>query len=144
MSRALVIAYGNPLRGDDGVGWHVGERLEQAGIGAEIVCCQQLTPELAERVCEASLVLFVDASRDVAAGEISERVVEAAAEAPSRLSHACPPASLLALARLLNGASPRAYEIGIGIVDDAPGEHLSPAVAAALPEVAARIRALIA
>ena len=144
MSRALVIAYGNPLRGDDGVAWRVADLLERTPIGAEVVRCQQLTPELAERLGAAPTVIFVDASRDVAAGAVSERAIEPAGEMSTRLSHVCTPASLVALARLLYGTSPAAFEIGIGIADDGPGEDLSPAVAAALPAVAERIRALIA
>jgi hydrogenase maturation protease len=142
VSRALVIAYGNPLRGDDGAAYHVAERLQQDGLGAEIVCCQQLTPELAERLCGAGVVVFVDASRQVGAGEISVRRLEAA-DSPVRLSHVCTPSSLLTLARLLGGSPPRVYELGIGIGDDATGEHLSAPVTEAVPEAVERIQALI-
>ena len=46
----LIIGYGNPLRGDDGVGQAVARAFEaEAAIeGAEVVSCRQLTPELAE------------------------------------------------------------------------------------------------
>ena len=62
--RTLIIGYGNPLRGDDGVGWEVASRLaatipEEA---AHIMTVHQLTPELAESVSEAELVIFIDAS----------------------------------------------------------------------------------
>ncbi|MER3457723.1 MAG: hypothetical protein C4309_02925 [Chloroflexota bacterium] len=34
MTKTLVIGLGNPLLGDDGVGWHVAEGVRQALIGA--------------------------------------------------------------------------------------------------------------
>ena len=63
--RRLVIGYGNRLRGDDGVGWEVASRLAAAvpSEAAHILTVHQLTPELAEPVSEADLVIFIDASR---------------------------------------------------------------------------------
>ena len=48
--KALIIGYGNPLRSDDGFGWHAGRLLAQALAGqeAEVITCHQLTPELAD------------------------------------------------------------------------------------------------
>ena len=45
----LVIGYGNVLRSDDGVGWHVTERLASDARFASVTVLQrhQLTPELA-------------------------------------------------------------------------------------------------
>ena len=62
--RKLIIGYGNPLRGDDGVGWEVASRLAVIipSEAAHILTVHQLTPELAESVSEADLVIFIDAS----------------------------------------------------------------------------------
>jgi len=49
MPKVLVVCYGNPLRGDDGVGWIVAEKLRQMSL-PDFVAIQthiQLTPELA-------------------------------------------------------------------------------------------------
>ena len=40
----LIICFGNPLRGDDAVGWRVAERLPAADVGARVVACHALTP----------------------------------------------------------------------------------------------------
>ena len=55
----LVIGYGNELRRDDGLGPRVAASL--AGPGVRALAVRQLTPELAEEVATARLVVFVDA-----------------------------------------------------------------------------------
>src|SRR5271169_1528567 len=54
--RTLIIGYGNPLRSDDGFGWHAGRLLAQslADQDAKIITCHQLTPELAETLSQSS------------------------------------------------------------------------------------------
>ena len=76
MNNALIIGYGNPLRSDDGFGWHASRLLAQAlagqDVGAplvgalewagtrpapttvEIITCHQLTPELAEPLSQSA------------------------------------------------------------------------------------------
>ena len=65
----LVIAWGNPLREDDAVAWHVLEALRrlqprQSLPALHLRHAQQLTPEMAECVSRAAGVVFVDARRD--------------------------------------------------------------------------------
>ena len=36
MGRVLIIGYGNPLRGDDGFGWHAAERLRETAPGSRM------------------------------------------------------------------------------------------------------------
>ena len=64
MTRALIIGFGSPLRGDDAFGWQAAERLANLANSDSIrvLAEHQLTPEMAELVCEAELVIFVDAS----------------------------------------------------------------------------------
>ncbi len=61
MSRILVIGYGNPLRGDDGFGVYVAERLHHEGVGEQVTLMTRhlLAPELAEDLSEAEFVLFI-------------------------------------------------------------------------------------
>ena len=69
MARALIIGYGNPLRGDDGLGWRAAEQLAEIipQSEAEVIACHQLTPELAEPISRARLVIFIDMSLELAA-----------------------------------------------------------------------------
>ncbi len=63
----LLIAYGNPMRGDDGAGLALAERIEQIwrsqNVSVRSIETHQLTPELAADMAEAdvSAVVFVDA-----------------------------------------------------------------------------------
>ncbi len=63
----LVIGIGNPLRGDDGVGWWLAERAEQlppatpTGSALLVRAVQQLTPELSGELAAVRRVLFIDA-----------------------------------------------------------------------------------
>lgn len=60
----LVVAYGNPLRGDDGLAWRAADLLEQGELTPriEVVRLHQLTPEVAETVRSRDAVIFVDAT----------------------------------------------------------------------------------
>lgn len=71
LPRALVIGYGNPLRSDDGIGWRVAEELRGRVDASriEVIECRQLTPEMAEQIRTAGLVVFVDAAAEGAPGE---------------------------------------------------------------------------
>src|ERR1035438_8523471 len=62
MSRVLILAYGNPLRGDDAFGWRVAERLLELppDPSVEILRLHQLTPELMDPLSRADLALFID------------------------------------------------------------------------------------
>jgi hypothetical protein len=61
--QALVIGYGNTLRGDDAVGQVVARALagEAAIEGVEVIACHQLMPELAECIDAADMLLFITA-----------------------------------------------------------------------------------
>lgn len=107
----LVIAYGNPLRRDDGVGWKIAKMIEKKVLPrcVQIEVRQQLTPELAEPVSRAARVVFVDARAGGCPGEVSCcRVVPA--EGPLRaIGHALSPKILLALSQWIYGSVPEAF-----------------------------------
>lgn len=136
MADVLVIGYGNPLRGDDGIGWRAADELEKrwAGHGLARLSFLQLTPEMAEDVAGAAAVLFIDASCDIPPGAVDCREVEPTpAGAPRSFTHHMKPDTLLALARDLFGRAPRAWLITAGAADFECGERLTPAVEDALP-----------
>ena len=149
MPRVLIIAYGNPLRSDDGVAWRAAEVLREKFPPAEIeiACLHQLAPELAETVSRFSCVIFVDAasSPEGIPGEI--RVEELGSKNPadsaSYFSHALSPHAVVRLAETLYRAKPRAFAVAVAGKKYDHGEELSPAVASALPQIVTRIEALV-
>src|SRR5690349_18792955 len=70
----LVIGYGNPLCGDDGIGpcavEHMASDNDEACQDVEYLSLRQLTPELAEPISRAQAVIFVDAAAGGTSGEI--------------------------------------------------------------------------
>lgn len=134
----LVIGYGNPLREDDGFGLHAVEALRAAGVPAELLHVQQLTPELAQRIGQADRVVFLDARQGEDPGQLHCESVTPAAPA-SVGSHSLGPGALLAYAARLYGAPPPAVLLSVSGQRFGLGRELSPCVRAALPEVVRRV-----
>jgi hydrogenase maturation protease len=148
MSRALVLACGNSLRGDDGAGAQIAQAL-QIGLqdaGLEIHSQLQWTPELAEPISHAELVIFVDASACLSPGDIRvERITPQDASANTgNMTHQCNPSRLLELARLLYGKNPqRSFLVTIGGASFGYSSELSEPVRRAVPHAVNRIRAFL-
>lgn len=136
MPRILIVGYGNPLRCNDGVGWHAAEELSRrlSAEDAEIIICHQLTPELADQASRADVAFFIDAARDGLAGELTcdALVPEAAAFS---FTHELPPAAVLKLARELYGRCPQAFAVSLCGECFDHGEKLSAKVAESLPRL---------
>jgi len=114
MSRPLIIGFGNPLREDDALGWRAAELLERReGARIDVLKCHQLTPELADLVGRASLVIFLDAAVSQEPGAILTRLVERSL--PAAWSHQLSPAQLIGFSEQVTGSAPRAYVITGGI-----------------------------
>ena len=146
MSRtALVIGYGNPLRGDDGIGQAAVQAYadEAADGGIEVLCCHQLMPELAERLAVVDLVVFVDAAAGSPPGSVVTTRLQASRGSSSGFAHHVDPGVLLAMSGTLYGRLPEAYLVSVGTESFALGEGLSAAVTAALPEIMAALRRLV-
>lgn len=142
----LVIGYGNTLRGDDAVGPLLAERLRQEVDSRRVVVltCQQLTPELAGDLAGCGRAVFIDASREAAAGEIRCRPLTPGPGQSASLVHFLGSEQLLALARLVYGRAPAAYLVSVGgLRFDFGDRQLSPPVAAAVEPALERIRELI-
>ena len=144
--RVLVVGYGNPLRSDDGVGWHVAERLAdgQRLDGVAVLRRHQLTPELALDVSGADLVVLVDASRDPPAGTFTVTGGKTAVGVGTAWSHHLSPPSLIALAHELYGRVPEVFVVSCGVESLEIGDRLSPCVEAALPRVVDAVAELVA
>ena len=142
----LVIGYGNPLCGDDGVGPAVVERVaaEPTSSRVDVRVLHQLTPELARDVAMSSLTVLVDAETGAAAGEIVVARVDPHAAAAPAWSHHVDPAGLAGLALELFGRTPPVFTVGVGVASTTVGDGMSPVVAAAVPKVADAVRAIVA
>jgi hydrogenase maturation protease len=136
--KCLVLACGNPLRGDDGVGILLARFAEEWAAerrtDIKIIARMQWTPELAEDIAAAESVIFIDCAVDLKPGEILVREVAADADALPATHH-LQPYELLALARdLYNRAPKRAILFTVGAASVEMGEELSAQLEAALPE----------
>jgi hydrogenase maturation protease len=107
-NKTLIIGYGNSLRGDDGAG-----PLVARAFGPGAIAANQLTPELAEPIASAGLVIFVDADATLEPGNV-RRVDVCASSDDGPLEHHASPANLLRIAADVYGATPRAVLISIG------------------------------
>ena len=142
MTGVLVIGIGNPLRGDDGVGWRVVETIaaDPALAGIRALSTHQLLPELALDVSRAGCVVLVDARVGEPPGSVSVEQLTAKTVTGSAWSHHLDPASLAGMAWDLYDAAPPLFLVGIGVASMAHGERLTPSVEAAVPRATAVVR----
>jgi hydrogenase maturation protease len=152
LPRILIVAYGNPLRCDDGIAWRAADALEGKlpESQVEILRLHQLAPEVADSVRQRELVLFVDAAcvddvENTRAGEI--RICEVSGgqtlERPGHFSHVYSPAKVLGFVRELYHETPRAFVITMAGENFDHGDNLSAPVTSALPELVTKIQRLI-
>ena len=98
----LIIGYGNPLRGDDGAGPAVAEKLAHklTKSQAKILIVHQLTPELALDLADVEIdkVLFLDAKRQQKSAVCISAL---SADANSSCGHQTSPQLLLYLTQQL-------------------------------------------
>jgi hydrogenase maturation protease len=136
--RCLILACGNTLRGDDGVGPWLAQWAEErfrAEAEVKIVSRQQWTPELAEDIARADFAIFIDCSAASAPGSIELCEVKPALHGFAMDTHHLGAPELLALGRELFGAGPQsATLLTIGAASTELGEKFSEPVKAALPE----------
>lgn len=141
---AVIIGYGNPLRGDDGVGWHIAQHLatlhahhgivRSRDVQIQVIPCLQLTPELAEPVSQADDVIFIDASMQTPAGTLVRKRIVAAPHVLGAFTHYLEPATLLTIAQLLYGSRPATATLYQVTGECFEGiEQLSPTVQSLVP-----------
>jgi hydrogenase maturation protease len=146
--RALVIGLGQPAAGDDGVGVAVLERLRTDGVppGVELVRAVEPTA-LVELLAVQVPVVLIDAVASAAPGEVLELGPDelAGRGAPPYSTHGLDVERAIALARALSPRiTPALRIVGVGIArPPLRATGLSPAVAAAVPRAAERVRALV-
>jgi hydrogenase maturation protease len=111
-ARVLLIGYGNPGRGDDGLGPALAETIEALALpGLTVDIDYQLTVDHAARIAAHDLVVFADAMIGLAT---PFRFSEIARTAPETLgSHQVSPEAALALAEMLFGHAPPGWVLAI-------------------------------
>jgi hydrogenase maturation protease len=137
-ARCLVLACGNTLRSDDGIGPFLACWAEERFASeprVSIISRIQWTPELAQDLSQVDAVLFLDCSAASVPGQVRLFPVVPAAQKPQFGSHHVGAPELLALARDLFGSLPsKAQILTIGGGSFDLGEQFSPAVERALPK----------
>ncbi len=132
MDKTLIIGYGNPHREDDGVAWHIlnrlAERLEVAQPSQDVeelnqrtgsphlLCTLQLDPDLAEAVAGYDRVCFVDAHTGAYPEDIRFEQLQPKFQA-SPFTHHMSPETCLMLAQTLHNRAPQ------GVVISVKGHH---------------------
>lgn len=142
--RCLILACGNSLRGDDGVGpWLASwaEEYFRDDSAIRVIARQQWTPELAEDIARAGSVLFVDSSAVSRPGAIQIVRVEATRGIPGICTHHLEAGQLLGLCREIYASVPRnALLLTIGVGSMELGGTLSEAVEAVIPQAQAMMQ----
>jgi hydrogenase maturation protease len=141
---ALLLACGNTLRQDDGVGLRIAEAVEHLFPASRlrIVAAQQFLPEMAADVAATELAIFVDASAADEPGAI--RVLQIAACAGQPETHRLDPPELLAMAQALCGHTPaRAFAVTVGAGHFGYGEDLSGPLLQAVPRAVRLVTSLV-
>ena len=139
--RCLILACGNTLRGDDGVGPALGAWATvhfAADPEIRTIISHQWAPDMAEDVAAAETVIFIDCALDQPPGQILLRELSPAQIKPGLVTHHLGAPELLHTAQNLYGRQPRrALLLTIGAGSIELGEELSEAVRAGLPDAQA-------
>jgi hydrogenase maturation protease len=136
-TRCLILACGNTLRSDDGLGPWLAQWAEEKFLSnpeIRVLNRQQWTPDLSEEIACSESVLFIDCSAESAPGEIRLFPVEPSAPKDGLATHHSGAPELLALGlELYNSLPSHALMLTIGAGSTELGERFSEAVTAALP-----------
>jgi hydrogenase maturation protease len=137
-ARCLILACGNTLREDDGIGpflaqWASGRWHDAPHV--RVVCDHQWTPEMVEDVASAESVIFIDCATDCEPGIVRMMPVEPAADTTKLGTHHLEAPQLLALSKQLYGKAPRnSLLLTVGAASLELREGFSQPVQEALPE----------
>jgi len=134
MPPVLLLACGNPLRGDDGFGLHLAETAALRFVPAQlrIVAAQQWTPEMSAEIALATVVVFADISEATPPGRVVLMPIDTAqthknlASGVIRETHRLDSEHLLALTEAWYGHRPqRSYLLTAGAISLGYTDRLS-------------------
>lgn len=159
MTRPVVMGLGNPDRGDDGIAYHIVNRLRrrlgalpladgdsglgETGTGAAVLFVRQLLPELVLDVGDCSRLIFVDAHVPAKTRALLCSRVGPEARWTSGLTHALPPEGFLWLLEALTGRAPESFLVSVRGERFDFTRRLSPAAATLVKPAAGIILRLI-
>jgi hydrogenase maturation protease len=140
----LVIACGNPLRGDDALGRAAAEIMQSWQTpGVKVLSVHQLVPELIDEMKPVQRVLFIDAGFPT-----NDQAFEACVVEPKKsrrsLGHHETPANLMAVLRELEGQAPKAWLMSISSLTFDHADEISEGAQVHLQAALAWVRAFLA
>lgn len=143
--RPVVIGYGNGLRGDDAVGPLAAEAMaaDVRFAGVTVLSVHQLTPELADDVAVATMLVVVDAIVDGASPGMVRTARIDTENGGTPFTHHVSAGTILGLAQLLHGYAPAGTAVTVSVADLDGDGGLTPAVAAAVPQVVELVAGLV-
>lgn len=148
LKKCLFIAYGNPLRRDDGAGIELARRvydeIRNKNYEIRFLEFQQLVPEIVNEIADPSItaLFFFDCSVQDAVRKIQICSLQPATCYAATWGHHLTPQTLLAIASSLNGPAPPAWLVTIPGYDFGVGEGVSKEVSQLLncaPEIVTMI-----
>lgn len=146
-ARCLLLACGNTLRADDGIGPWLADWAEERFADEpdlKVISRQQWTPELAADLANAEAVLFVDCSTASQPGAVDLVEVQPAQQSQGMDTHHVSAAELLGLAQGLYGSLPRrAQLLTVGAGSTELGEEFSQTILDTIPLACARVEKAI-
>lgn len=148
--KTLVVGLGNPILGDDGIGWRVAEAVQTAVPHVEVDCLSLGGLSLMERLIGYERVIIVD-SIQTDNGRIGDVTYFSLSDLPDRsaghttAAHDTSLQTALNLGRQMGADLPDSIEVvaieAARVYDFS--EELTPAVAAAIPEAVTAVLNLL-
>jgi hydrogenase maturation protease len=140
MNPLLVIGLGNPLMGDDGIGWHVAGRLAgdvRLPADAEVICGGTDLLRCAAQIEGRRRVVLVDAIQDDAPPGTVSVVGDDAADLCQGHAHHLSAGQAMRLLRL---TMPVCFTLlGVSVPGARMAPELSPALSARMPAILDRV-----
>lgn len=145
MEQILIVGIGNPLRGDDAVGWTAIDTLLQYPLNSNIeaIKVQQLTLDLVDAMETIDRIIFIDARLGQISGELQHRQIAANTCLDAGVSHFFDPGTLLAAVQALYGHHPIAELYTINADSFEYGADLTPSVQTSLDKLVTRLRGVL-
>ena len=120
----LIIGIGNPLRGDDGAGHFIADKLAKQNLPfVAVEWVHQPDSTLVEQFPGRKAVLFVDA--DLNATQVQIQPITEAETGIALHAHQISCSTLALLSQQLGNESTRFYKVGIPVESFDPGASLS-------------------
>jgi hydrogenase maturation protease len=141
--KTLVIGFGNPGRGDDGIGPELARRLARLALpDVTVEMDYQLSVEHAALVAEHDRTVFVDATVEDLGEDGAPFSLRPVSDAPmdGGLTHFVSPGQVVSLARACFGVAPPCYLLGVRAYEmDEFAEGLTPRAEAGLEAALAHL-----